>query len=203
MKKTILSFLLLICPFFHQAPAAPVEISAGLVDIRHHGVRHFGARSLYAVNGYPYVHSDQSVWGRVGMRFGKNWSTGVSFYDHGEVTFTDVSPDSDIFGRMEVALQVLTPYRIEQELEELAWDIRYRFQLTQRFQIEVGSTLSCYRWDSLVAGIRFEDRDTRFGGFAGASFQLSEEWLIESSFRVAQATEVDFEYLSLGIGYRF
>ena len=201
---SLLFAVLVSVVFIERAAAAapPVEIEVGVTRIRHEGVRHFGARSIRDQSHFLRYREVTSF--RLGYRFAEDWSIGLGYLDHGTETFIETSPDANIFDIPGIgAIQVLTPYKISQQLQETTLDVRYRLRATDWLYIETGPVLSQYQFRSTVAGAPFSETEYRLGTFGGLSLKCMDKLDVTLDYRYAHATESKMNLLSLGIRYRF
>lgn len=103
-----------------------------------------------------------------------------------------VAPTSDIFGEGGIALTVLTPYRVEEDIHQLSLAPGITIPLAERWKVEVGPSLDAFFSRAAVtvsrgaaAGRHFSATDYRLGARLSLDYRVADGWGLALLYRYA------------------
>jgi hypothetical protein len=192
---TLFALLGLACA--PSASALPLRIEGGVGYAAISGVRPYQAPDLTEsdTSGVlaPYV--------RISTDISRHWSTGIGYVRLGGLKGHGVASSADIFHRGGPAPQVLTPFSSRERIDDWSWDVRFRWSLGPRSEIDLGPVVSVAHSRARIADEEFGKTEATLGAVAGLRYGLSKDWSLALGYRLYRPRDRTISILSLSLGF--
>lgn len=207
MKSLLLTLLLITI----SSTSLFAEWKAG-VDIARaeiSGVRGYGTGEHTTHTGSMSV---PSIF--ISKEFSSGFSLQAKYSYYDEIESEGISGSSDIFNTGKIALAVMTPFKIKEDIHELSLNLSYSIRMNDTFSVRLGPTISLS--NSKADFFLFNDNATELGlkqidsksstdvtGGAEIHFQIepNENWSSAIYYRFSNLPDRDVDIIGISIGY--
>lgn len=114
-----------------------------------------------------------------------------------------VAPTSDIFGESDIALTVLTPYRVEEDIHQLSLAPSITIPLADRWKVEVGPSLDAFLSRAAIAGRHVSETDYRLGARLFLDYHVAGGWRLGLLYRYAAPPQRHIHSLGVQLAHEF
>ena len=143
-----------------------ISVGANYADLS--GFRSYGTVGIT-------LKQEKRVWApslAAAYRFDEKFGVTLAYTQYRSLLTDRAAPTSDIFGRGGISAQVITPYRIDEDIHQLSLTPTIAFAPSKEWRIDVGPSLDMFRSRAQIAGGTISENDYRLGALLNAQYRL-------------------------------
>lgn len=142
-------------------------------------------------------------------RFDERFGATLSYTQYRSLLTDRVAPTADIFGRGGIAAQVLTPYRIDEDIHQLSLTPTIAFAPNKEWRIDIGPSLDMFRSRAQfssrtqISGGSVSENDYRLGALLNAQYRLRRGLGVGLQYRYAAPPERNIHSVGINFAVNF